>query len=100
MGKIECGQDLRIAFGFGAGDLARRDGKTERSQIDAIKTLRVIDQRRVATPAHVGDDVANRGVDVFRNFPLRGEKIGKALAEIAHGCVEPQRHFVQALSIC
>ncbi len=59
---------------FGLVDLGARYSEPLRADVEAVETLRVFNQRRVAPGAHVLDDLSRRRLDVLRDLALQGKE--------------------------
>ena len=75
----------RVDFGLGNPQRLRR-------QPNAIMQLRQIEERCVAAPAHGGDDLGNRRVDIGGGLALVGKQIRELRREIGCAAREPTRH--------
>jgi hypothetical protein len=62
------------------------------AQIDAVEFPAQLDQRAVAVRPDVGNDGADRLLNVFRDLTLCGEESGKARGKVRGSAVEAYRH--------
>ena len=75
-------------FAFGIGDAQARD-----VGVEAIELPGVVEQRRIATSAHVCHDVGHDAVDILVGIPVAPEEGRKFLFESRRRSVEPKRQW-------
>ena len=81
-----------LDFREGRVDFRLRHAHRLDREIDAVETGRIFRQRRIATGAHIVDNGARGGVDVFGNLTLGCQESGKPLFEIGRCLFQPDRH--------
>ena len=91
-GKVECIERAAHARRDRRGDLALRHFEPGSGEIEAIEFLRVVGERPVAAGGDIGDDGADHGLDVGRDFTLGIEKSAKSFRKIGGACVEADGH--------
>ena len=67
------------------------DAQARRIGVDLVELLRVLDDRRVAAGAHIGDDVGHDAIDVLVGVAIAPQEGRKVLFEARRRGVEPPR---------
>ena len=93
-GEFDGVARLALAAVERGGHLLRRDPQAGAVEVEAVEFLRVVAQRAVAAGGNVGDDGADRRVDVGRCFALGVEKRAKFLRKIGGARIETNGHHV------
>ena len=74
---------------FGAFGLT--DPQARRVTLEPVELLRVIDQRRIASCAHIGHDLGHHTVDILVGVPVAPEEGGEVFLETRRRGIEPKR---------
>jgi hypothetical protein len=80
--ELERAERLAVASLLGPRDFVRGYAQASLGEIDAIKLCGELEQRGIAARRHVGNDTANRLLDVLRRLTLDRKKAAKTLGEI------------------
>src|SRR5262249_26459885 len=73
-------------------DLVGRDPEAERLRVEPVELAGELGQGAVAARDYVGDDGADRRIDVRGAFPLGGEKRLEPIGKIGGAGIEADRH--------
>ena len=91
-GELEGGNRLGVAAGREPVDLVRRHPQRLRRKLQPVEPAAVVDQRRVAAGADVGDDRGHRFAHIGRVLALCRQHGRERGLEAGRGAVKPQRH--------
>jgi len=90
--RVERVERGPCASGDRGVDLALRHLEPGGGEIEAVEFLRVVGERPVAAGGDIGDNGADRGLDVGCGFALSVEKRAKLFRKIGGACVEAYGH--------
>ena len=97
-GRLESRKGLARASPLRRGDFLRRHLESNPIKIEPVEPQSIFLERLIAARSNIGDDGADRGLNIGRGFALGVQEGAKLLRKIGGAGVEADRHEINLMS--